>query len=238
MLADLPAAARSPYVVAVAATKGGTGKTSIATALAVESARRGLDVLLVDADARQRSAALWAAAREATPRVPCKVFTPPPPQSPTNPLLALRDLIGERDLVLLDAGGADSRALRAVLAVADLVLVPLRAGAFELWSLDDLAGILDALAVVRDAPPPVVLVLNQAPAGKLADEARALLEPYGSRPGWTLAHHVVRARVAWPRAGGSGLSPAEFDAPARADIDRLYDLLTGLGLPERQETSE
>ena len=60
-------------IILIGSQKGGPGKTTIAVNLAVEFARQGKDVVLVDADS-QRSAARWHADREEqghTPRIAC-----------------------------------------------------------------------------------------------------------------------------------------------------------------------
>ena len=53
--------------------KGGTGKTTLATNLAVQRAHHGHDVVLLDTDI-QGAASYWARVRQdagLTPRVPC-----------------------------------------------------------------------------------------------------------------------------------------------------------------------
>jgi cellulose biosynthesis protein BcsQ len=51
-------------IILVGNEKGGTGKTTISVNLAGMAALQGLDVLLVDADPGQQSAAKWTARRQ------------------------------------------------------------------------------------------------------------------------------------------------------------------------------
>ena len=52
-----------PKIIAVAATKGGVGKTTIALQLAIAKAKKGADVWLIDGD-RQRTATIALTLRD------------------------------------------------------------------------------------------------------------------------------------------------------------------------------
>ena len=80
-------------IILIGSQKGGPGKTTVAVNLAVEFARQGKDVCLVDADP-QRSAARWHADREEqrhTPAIACV-------EKLGNINQTLQDLAGELDV--------------------------------------------------------------------------------------------------------------------------------------------
>lgn len=109
-------------IIAIASSKGGSGKTTIATATAGEIARRwfdkGVTVALVDADPNQHSAK-WAK-REGCPKNIQIV-------KETNELY-LGDTIDEIakkvDFVIVDLEGIASLALSPAISRASLVIIP------------------------------------------------------------------------------------------------------------------
>jgi chromosome partitioning protein len=70
------------------------------------------------------------------------------------------------------------------------------------------------------------VVINAAPRGKLADEARVALE----RQGITVIDTVLHQRVAYSHAVIDGRSVHEYEpgGKAAAEIDELYNHLTRL----------
>lgn len=207
--------------LAVIGTKGGTGKSSVAFALAVEAARAGRRVVLLDGD-EQATLALFVAARDREPAVPC-VRT-------TQPHHDLERLADRFDLAVVDCGGRVTDELRAVIPKADELVVPLRPGPGDVWALADLFALFDQVTARGWRLPPVALVLAQVPPGHLAEEARALVaDEIRNRPGVRLLRTEIGARVAWPRATGAGLSPAEAE-PSGPAADELSALVRELKL--------
>src|SRR3954463_7759187 len=117
-------------ILTLAHTKGGVGKSMLATQLALGWAIAGRDVLLVDAD-RQATSQLVVAKREEKAR------------SPTVTCVSYVEggLLRERgrgqapkyDTPVIDVGGRDGPALRAALLLSDLVLVPVPARSVDVW---------------------------------------------------------------------------------------------------------
>jgi chromosome partitioning protein len=109
-------------VLAVIGQKGGTGKTTLATNLAAEAARRGLGVILIDLDP-QVSACNWKDLRGDGKDVSPMVLSAPLPHLERQVATA-RD--GGADLVIIDVAGKANDALGDAAKTADLVLVPLQ----------------------------------------------------------------------------------------------------------------
>ena len=113
-------------ILVVGGEKGGVGKTTLATHLAVMQKGRERTVVLVDADP-QGTASTWADARKERDvlRLPClslrggKVH------------VELQELAQHYEDVVLDTGGADSQEFRSALLAADTLLLPLRPGSFD-----------------------------------------------------------------------------------------------------------
>lgn len=156
--------------ILIASSKGGCGKTTLATNLAVALAHGGRRVCLVDADP-QGSSRDWSEARGAiAPEVHC--FHSADPGQALSSGWTLR-IPAETDTLVVDTpAGLRPHQLGEFLRRVDCVLVPLLPSAIDLRAsggfLADLAGALP----VRQGAVRVGLVANRVKARTIA--ARAL----------------------------------------------------------------
>ncbi len=186
--------------LAVISRKGGAGKTTLSTSLAVSAWRAGLKAILVDLDP-QRSAALWGRTRAA--QGPAVVSTT---AGKLFPVWSAADNAG-CDLMLLDtpAGGEDET-LQAV-RMADLCLLVCRPNFFDIDALQQ------SIDLVRRQGKSHLVVLNQAPPRRLGQESEAVgraiaeLQSQGAR----IAETGLRQRAAFPAAAARGISVEEID---------------------------
>lgn len=200
-------------VILCGGQKGGSGKTTLATNLAVLLAVGGADVCLLDADP-QASAARWAERRaseqEGRPVVHCV-------QRTGDVRAAVADLAGRYGDVIVDAGGRDSRELRTALLAADVLLTPLRPSQLDLETLGALGDLVTA-ALDFNAGLRRYSVLSIAPTNPRvteAAEARAALgEHYGEL--FPLLATAIRDRKAYRDAVLAGAGVVELDNPAAA----------------------
>lgn len=134
-------------IITVGNTKGGVGKTTIAVNLAIARALAGRDVWLIDGDRQGTAQTAISIRAEAghTPGIACATY----PDGPT-----LRTQVQQQaakfDDVVIDAGGRDSTALRAALVLSDVLLVPFQPRSYDVWALNDIAGLVDDTRSVRD----------------------------------------------------------------------------------------
>lgn len=143
-------------IIIIGCNKGGAGKTTIASNLAVAIARTGKEVCLVDADP-QRSVSRWHAEREAGGLQP--LITPM--EKRDNIASALRSLGEKYDYVLVDVAGRNSRELISGAAVADLVIAPHQASQLD---LDTLSELQEQIIRIRDVNPGLQVVAYQTMA--------------------------------------------------------------------------
>ncbi|TKD45437.1 AAA family ATPase [Azotobacter chroococcum] len=132
-------------IVIIGSNKGGAGKTTTATNIAVALAKRGYDVCLVDADP-QRSACRWHAEREAAGLEPSITLI----EKRDNIASALKTLGEKFDHVIVDVAGRNSRELITGATAADLIIAPHQCSQLD---LDTLAELQDQLVRVRDLNP-------------------------------------------------------------------------------------
>jgi len=141
--------------ILVAGSKGGVGKTTVATHLAAHSALQGRRTVLVDADP-QGSATRWAERRSVLDSAVLPM--------PASGRRAWKTrLPADTDQVVIDAAaGALAADLASFLDGADAVLVPLQPSALD---IEATVGFLNTLAKVRrvhERRLPVGLVLNRS----------------------------------------------------------------------------
>jgi len=205
-------------VIVVGGIKGGSGKTTVATNLAVMRAASGRDVVLIDAD-RQATATDFFAVRLAShPRL--TQYTSLPLVGRAFQLEAPR-VTRRHDDVIVDTDGQDAEAQKAALALADVLLVPFVPRSFDFWTLDRVvARVQDARARRRLR---ACAFLNRVdPRRTSNDDAEDVLGESG-------VLEVLPARLGSRKAFGAaaarGLAVTELrppDAKATEEVTALY----------------
>ncbi len=210
------------------ALKGGSGKTTVATHLALAAHLRDVDAMLVDIDP-QRSAQSVLSAREGG--------APAYLASSGGELMAAKFAalgLGKQLLVIDTAAGAVEDVSEAIV-LADLAVMVARP------TLLDLAGLAPTLGIVRRLGKPAVVVVNQAPVARERVESPA---PGEARPRRgleylraTVAPTILRARTIYQTALETGRSAEEMSDPAAAkEVAALWDFieaeLMGAAAPE------
>lgn len=82
------------------------------------------------------------------------------------------------DTVIVDAGGQDSVELRQAIAVCDYLLIPVRPSQWDVWSLNNMAALVDEVASKTGEKINAHVVLNACSTNrsvKEADEVRSLI---------------------------------------------------------------
>ncbi|HET8940376.1 MAG TPA: ParA family protein [Rudaea sp.] len=139
--------------ILVASSKGGCGKTTIATNLAAHFAQSGKNTVLIDAD-RQGSSLHWAEKRAQLP-------------APVLALSALRQDWAQRipadaDIVIIDAPAAiHGPELTELIGEVDVVLIPVLPSRLDLEASETFLGEVAAKARVKSGKVAVGLVGNR-----------------------------------------------------------------------------
>jgi cellulose biosynthesis protein BcsQ len=95
--------------------------------MAVHLAHQGVDVVMLDTDGQATSARFVERRDEADMLPPVRCV-----QRTGEVATTLRDLARRYQIVVVDAGGRDSREMRSAMAVANLLLVPTKASQADL----------------------------------------------------------------------------------------------------------
>lgn len=211
-------------ILVVGNTKGGVGKTTTGVEIAIERAKVGRRVLVVDGD-RQATAQKALAIRDeagVAPAIACATYF-------DGPVLRSQVLI-QKDLyddIIIDAGGRDSTALRAAMSLADVLLIPFEPRSFEVWALEDVAALVDEVRSVRDGLR-VCAFLNKAEPGVLSTDNRDAAAALAEYPQIEYLPTMLRRRKAYSNAAGSGLSVSEMRAKDPKAVAELRALISAV----------
>jgi len=199
-------------IITVATLKGGSGKSTVATCLGVHWHLRGQRVTLLDTDP-QRSIVRLAAREKALGGIPVV-------EDATDAAWKTAQQLAQSGRVIVDTPGFRSEASTAALAVANFVLVPVRASPL------DVDRMLDALSMlvggVRGWTPTFRCLLTQTTRGTVI--AKHIRDEI-ARAGFPLVESDMPLRVSYPEAALFGATPTMTDpmGPAARDIAAIAD---------------
>jgi chromosome partitioning protein len=199
--------------VVVVSQKGGTGKTTLAVHLAVESERNGKPAVIIDIDP-QASASAWRDLR----RDGVGPVVQSAQSARLDPILKASAEAGAK-LVLIDTPARSENPALDAIRAADLALVPCRPGYF------DTAAIRFTSNLLKLAGKPGFVVFSQVPAraeGLLA-EIREVLAGYEL----AVAPVSIHLRAAYLHAIPGGQAAQEYDPKGKATSE-IRDLFRWL----------
>lgn len=211
-------------IILLGGEKGGTGKSTLATNMAVMRAMAGADVLLLDTD-KQATSSTWATIREEEEAMP-RIFSV---QKFGKGIPAqVQDLQGRYTDIIIDAGGRDNPELRYALAVAEKAFIPVLPSDFDAWTIRDMDRLVE-LAKSFNPNLEAYIVISRAsthPQSKEAEDTRRDIQAEELEH-LTLADTVIYERVAYRKAARNGrviveLANKDRDEKALAEIEALY----------------
>lgn len=211
-------------VLAIASRKGGSGKTTLTGHLAVEAERQNAGpVAIMDIDPQGSLADWWNERAAETPS-----FVNTTLESLEHDIAQLREA-GVRFLII-DTPPAITGAIRDVIKVSDMVLIPTRP------SPHDLRAVAATVAMVEETGKPLVFVLNGAtPRARITNEAILALSQHGP-----LAPSIVHQRVDFASSMIDGRTVMEVATSDRAvdEIECLWKYIAArLGIAPRDRNA-
>jgi chromosome partitioning protein len=195
-------------VVSIISQKGGVGKTTLATALAVAAEADGKNTAVFDLDP-QASASFWHDTREAQ--------TPAVAAIPSSRLTHILQAAKESgcDLALIDAPPFAKDIAFEAANHADFILIPTRPAVLDVMAMTK------TLDLVKHYGKPSAVVLTFCPySGRELSDTEHAIQQLGA----TLCPVRIGNRIAFSRAQQTGLAAQEYepDGKAAEEINILY----------------
>jgi chromosome partitioning protein len=190
--------------VLVANTKGGCGKTTVATHLAAAFAGAGLRCTLADAD-RQGSSLGWLNNRpeDAAP-IRGLDWRDGPGKLPKN----------TARLVIDSPAAMKLKKIHDLLRLADVIVVPVLPSGFDTAATADFLKELETLKPIRKSKTPVAVLRNRVQTGsRMAAQLDRFMVGVGHTGVGRLRHRLVYADVA-----GRGLSVFDLSGKQNEDL--------------------
>jgi chromosome partitioning protein len=230
-----------PPIVAMASTKGGVGKTTLAFVIATEIARRGLAsptsdlyaVACIDCDPNGTLDA--ALQRSGNPDILSM------PSDAETLLPTLRDAQQRAVLVLIDLEGTANQAMLYACGKSDLVLIPAQPSAYDVREARKTADVVQQAAdlIAREIAVRVVLTRTPVLRQRVAEHSRAQFV----KAGLPLLPVELLHRAAFQAMTYSGLPPFATEPGGNAArnveslVDAVIDVIDLVGLRGEVVTS-
>jgi chromosome partitioning protein len=198
--------------IALVTQKGGSGKSTIASSLAVAAHEAGERVFLIDMDP-QASLSRWYKVRKDN-SIGCEAVA----AGRLPAALAALEKAGVT-LVIIDTPGTESPIAQAAMKAADLCLIPARPNVFDLWASES------TRKMVRELRKEYAFLLNQCPpvqqSARVEEGAKAL-EAMGG-----VVTPFISARVDFQEAARHGYGVTELNpwGAASEEVQKLWGSL-------------
>jgi chromosome partitioning protein len=212
--------------LAVIARKGGSGKTTVATHLAIAAFLRGRRTLLADSDPQGSACEVLAARRG---------------EGPASTATSGRDLMALQlhsrrngvEALIVDTPAAVEEDIAHAIVLADLCLLVIRP------TFLDIAAAVRTSDIVRRLRKPALIVISQAPPTRGGIEPPAVKQALAALRYMRLpvAPAVVRSRAIYQSALASGRSAEELtgDPAAAREIDALWRFIERFAFADAYE---
>lgn len=133
-------------VISVINLKGGVGKTTISTNLAVAFALDGKKVVLLDTDKGQNSCEVWGAERTVLPIVPVKSVT-----VENNLTKVVTNELVNFDVVIIDGTPSFSTLAQKTILISDLVVIPVQTSIYDVRAYENFLKTYNECKEIKEA---------------------------------------------------------------------------------------
>jgi chromosome partitioning protein len=208
-------------VIAVTNLKGGVGKTTVTTNLAVSFTQRGKDVCIVDTDLGQQSSMEWSGNRsEDRARIP--VFGVSIKQ--LNKEVA--DLAKRFDIVLIDGTPQLSELADRTILASDLLVIPLTPSIYDFRGFENFLVRFEQVKGLKEASGGLVrafILLNRVvPNTNVSKDIEDAVKEYEVE----VLKTKLANRIAYVDTATNGTGVSEYKDPkAKTEINNLTDEL-------------
>lgn len=206
-------------IIVIGGIKGGSGKTTVATNLAVIRSGEGKDVLLIDADDQETSSDFTVLRNEILEDGAGYTNIKLTGASVRTETLRLKDKYQD---IIVDTGGRDTASQRAALTVADALLVPFVPRSFDIWTIEKVSNLVSEMKTVNPELKAYMFINRADPRGQDNEETAEVLK---ETEDLNFIDTPLGSRKAFSNASAGGLGVTEIkpqDAKANEEIMKLY----------------
>jgi chromosome partitioning protein len=206
-------------IVTVGGIKGGSGKTTVATNLAVIRSQAGRDVLLIDADDQETSSDFTVLRNEQMEDGAGYTSIKLTGGAVRTETLRLKEKYQD---IIIDTGGRDTTSQRAAVSVSDVLLVPFVPRSFDVWTIEKVAALVDEMQAANPGIRAYTFLNRADPRGSDNEGAADVLKESNLL---RFVNTPIGARKAFSNAAAEGLAVTELrqqDPKAIEEIMVLY----------------
>lgn len=212
---------RIEMIVVVGGSKGGTGKTTIATNLTVMRSLKGKKVLFVDAD-EQRSAYQWTEQRESNGHhTPWSMIE----LGGENLYLQVQKMEEDYDDIIIDVGGRNTSSQKSSILIADIYLIPFLPRSLDIWTLGQVKNIISGAKQINTELKCFAVINRGDSTGTDNKDAMDIISDC---PHLTCIPIIIGQRKAFANAATDGLGVLELknaDKKAVMEMNMLYEYI-------------
>lgn len=193
-------------ILLVGGEKGGTGKSTIATNLAVNISKQGKEVIIVDCDP-QCTSAKWVERRNKLYGNLPKVFCI---QKTGNVYDAVKDLSTRYSNVIIDAGGRDLEELRTAMVACDKIYIPLKASQPD---IETAIHMVKLIKLAKGLNPKLLtyIIISMASTNHVLKEDKEAIELLSKLDSIQISNIVIKERKVFRDAIADGKGVIEYN---------------------------
>jgi chromosome partitioning protein len=198
--------------IVLAATKGGTGKTSLTYNLAIKAAEKH-QVLIADLDPQRSLKTTWEKRAEmVNPRLVSNI------QSLPQSIKLLSEAGYDREFMFVDTPGSLMQVIRDALSAADCIVLPIQPSPMDWVAQEAVADLVQEMGLADRT----IFVVNKVTETKsgLVKQAK---EFFVLRTKFPIL--VIKHRAEYARAVDKGKAGCELNKDASSEISKLWKLI-------------
>jgi chromosome partitioning protein len=222
-------------VIAVTNLKGGVGKTTIATNIAVCLAHKGYDVCIVDTDLGQQSSMEWSGNRSPDLK-PIPVFGINVKQLNKE----VDDLKKRYDIVVIDGTPHLSELADRTILASNVLLIPLTPSVYDFRGFEGFMQRFEQIKTIKDAngssTDAYVIINRVVPNTNVSKDISEAVEAYNIK---MLKTRLV-SRISYVDTASEGRGVVEYkDKKAKEEMEQLITEIlelmksSGISLPKK-----
>jgi chromosome partitioning protein len=214
-------------IVLFGGEKGGSGKTTLATNVAILRTIKQPNTILIDTD-KQSTASFWCSTREIKKNLPLINNVQKFEETIKN---EIEELNNQYHDIIIDAGGRDSLELRSSMLVCDKAIFPLRPSQFDLWTLGRLDFLVEMAKAINNKLQAYILInMASCHPNVTLVEVTGMTKLIKEFPQLNTLKSIIYERIVYRKVTLQGQGVIEFkpqDVKASQEVESLYEEIYG-----------